>query len=96
MPRQSHLDAPGALHHIIVRGIERKNIFRDNKDRNDLLAASVVFSKTPPRFWAVREQGVSATALAERIGISRPAVSVAVERGEKIAEDRNLQLEQIL
>ncbi|MEJ2169945.1 MAG: transposase, partial [Desulfobacterales bacterium] len=30
-------DAPGALHHIIVRGIERKRIFRSNKDRNDFL-----------------------------------------------------------
>ena len=27
MPRRSRIDAPGALHHIIVRGIERKTIF---------------------------------------------------------------------
>ena len=27
MPRQSRIDAPGALHHIIVRGIERRKIF---------------------------------------------------------------------
>ena len=26
--------APGALHHIICRGIERRNIFKDNTDRN--------------------------------------------------------------
>ena len=37
MPRQARIDAPGALHHIIVRGIERKKIFHDNKDRNDFL-----------------------------------------------------------
>ena len=37
MPRQARIDAPGALHHIIVRGIERKKIFRDDKDRNDFL-----------------------------------------------------------
>jgi len=37
MPRKSRIDAPGALHHIIARGIERKSIFRDNKDRNSLL-----------------------------------------------------------
>jgi hypothetical protein len=24
MPRQARIDAPGALHHIIVRGIERR------------------------------------------------------------------------
>ena len=32
MPRKARIDAPGALHHIIVRGIERKPIFRDNRD----------------------------------------------------------------
>ena len=32
MPRKARIDAPGALHHIIVRGIERKAIFRDQKD----------------------------------------------------------------
>ena len=37
MPRQGRIDAPGALHHIIVGGIERKKIFRDDEDRNDFL-----------------------------------------------------------
>ena len=37
MPRQSRIDAPGALHHIIVRGIERRKIFRDNADRCDFI-----------------------------------------------------------
>jgi len=35
MPRQSRLDAPGVLHHIMIRGIEGRKIFRNNKDRND-------------------------------------------------------------
>ena len=33
MPRTTIIDAPGTLHHIIVRGIERKKIFRDDTDR---------------------------------------------------------------
>ncbi len=37
MPRRSRIDAPGALHHIVVRGIERRNIFRDDTDRNKFL-----------------------------------------------------------
>jgi len=37
MPRKSRVDAPGALHHIIVRGIERAKIFRNDTDRNDFL-----------------------------------------------------------
>lgn len=37
MPRQPRLDAPGALHHIMGRGIERTTIFRTDKDREDFL-----------------------------------------------------------
>ncbi|MEW6665030.1 MAG: hypothetical protein AB1512_07405 [Thermodesulfobacteriota bacterium] len=37
MPRRARLDAPGALHHVMIRGIERRAIFRSDKDREDLL-----------------------------------------------------------
>jgi len=37
MPRKARLDAPDALHHIMVRGIERRKIFRDDTDRDDFL-----------------------------------------------------------
>jgi REP element-mobilizing transposase RayT len=37
MHRLARLDAPGVLHHIIIRGIERRNIFRDNKDRDNFI-----------------------------------------------------------
>ena len=33
MPRQARLDVPGALHHIMVRGINKSAIFRDDQDR---------------------------------------------------------------
>lgn len=33
MPRGPRLDAPGTLHHVIVRGIEKGLIVRDEKDR---------------------------------------------------------------
>ena len=36
MPRLARLDAPGVLHHVIIRGMERRNIFEDNKDRDNL------------------------------------------------------------
>ena len=38
MPRGPRLDAPGTLHHVIVRGIERRQIFRADRDREDFLA----------------------------------------------------------
>ncbi len=34
MPRQARLDAPGTLHHVIVRGLERGAIVRDDPDRD--------------------------------------------------------------
>ena len=33
MPRGARLDAPGTLHHVMVRGIEGKNIVGDDEDR---------------------------------------------------------------
>jgi len=36
MPKTARLDAPGVLHHIMIRGIERQRIFRDIQDRDDL------------------------------------------------------------
>ncbi|MDP2683380.1 MAG: transposase [Deltaproteobacteria bacterium] len=37
MSRQARLDAPGALHHIMVRGINKANIFDDNQDKERFL-----------------------------------------------------------
>ena len=37
MPRKARIDAPGALHHVIVRGIERRKIFRSDYDRENFL-----------------------------------------------------------
>jgi len=37
MPRKARIDAPGALHHIIIRGIERQAIFKDRLDRRNFL-----------------------------------------------------------
>jgi putative transposase len=37
MPRGPRLDAPGVLHHVMIRGIERRPIFKDDRDRDDFL-----------------------------------------------------------
>jgi putative transposase len=38
MPRQSRLDAPGTMHHVIGRGIAETKIFRDEEDKKDFLS----------------------------------------------------------
>ena len=50
MPRKARIDAPGALQHIIVRGINRRKIFFDHSDRDDFLdrlGGILLTSKTP-------------------------------------------------
>jgi REP-associated tyrosine transposase len=37
MPRQPRLDTPGALHHVMGRGIDGIEIFGDRKDRKDFI-----------------------------------------------------------
>ncbi len=35
MPRHARLDAPGTLHHVMIRGIEKSPIFKDDQDRQE-------------------------------------------------------------
>ncbi len=37
MSRQARIDAPGALHHIVVRGIDKTGIFADDRDKSRFL-----------------------------------------------------------
>jgi len=56
MPRKARIDAPGALHHIIIRGIEQRQIFRDDRDRDQFLqrlADILTDTDTPCYAWAL-------------------------------------------
>src|SRR3989339_2206573 len=37
MPRHRRLDLPGAVYHVITRGIERREIFKDSDDRKEFI-----------------------------------------------------------
>jgi len=56
MPRQARLDAPGVLQHVMARGIERRKIFWDNKDRASFLERFAVIleeAQTQCYAWAL-------------------------------------------
>lgn len=56
MPRQARLDAPGTLHHVIIRGIEKRRIVIDDIDRNAFvtrLGALATDLQTPIYAWAL-------------------------------------------
>ncbi len=79
----------------MIRGIERRKIFRNKKDREDFLdRLSKLLPKTETlcHALAVRELGISLTELAKRLGISVAGVGYSVERGEIIARENEYQL----
>ena len=56
MPRQPRLDAPGLLQHVMARGIERRKLFLDDKDRQsflDRLAINLEETQTQCYAWAL-------------------------------------------
>jgi len=55
MPRVARLDTPGLLHHVMIRGIERRKIFNDDEDRENFIERLSVLlpeTKTPCYAWA--------------------------------------------
>lgn len=56
MPRQARIDAPGLLHHVIARGLERRKIFNDKRDYDDFLGRiEISLAKSPNQIlaWAL-------------------------------------------
>jgi hypothetical protein len=91
MPRLARLDAPDVLHHVIIRGIERRIIFEDNKDR-DCKEKVKSGARAHFCFWAVRGLGYGQRELARRLGMTQPGVGYAVIKGEEISHPNNYQI----
>ncbi|MDP2992941.1 MAG: transposase [Deltaproteobacteria bacterium] len=73
MPRQARLDAPGTLHHVMIRGIEGREIFRDNADRKDFISRiGQLVEKTGTRIlaWALMNNHVHLLLFSGHQGIS--------------------------
>ena len=69
-----------------VCGVETDDIFMKGKQRKRVAARSLFC------YWAVRELGISMTALARYLDISVPGVGYSVQRGEKIARENDIHL----
>ena len=53
MPRTARLYTPGLLHHIMIRGIERRKIFNDDKDRENIIERlSILLPETKTQCYA--------------------------------------------
>jgi putative transposase len=61
MPRQARLDVPGALHHIMIRGIDKSKIFKDRQDRTrflERLGENIVEGKCSVYAWVLMDNHV--------------------------------------
>ena len=66
--------------------IDRADLYIKSRQRTRADARSVLF------YWAVRELGIEGTYLAKIFGMSQPGVVYAVNKGEKIVRQNNLNL----
>ena len=74
MPRQARLDAPGTLHHVMIRGIERSPFFKDNQDRQDFISRiRMIAQQTGTKIlaWALMSNHVDLLLFSGPPGISK-------------------------
>ncbi|EFK97047.1 protein containing Chromosomal replication initiator, DnaA C-terminal domain, partial [sediment metagenome] len=71
---------------VNLLGMEPHEVLTNSKNKQAVRARSLVC------FWAFNELGMNQTELAQRFGISQPAVSSAVRKGEKIARADSYEL----
>jgi REP element-mobilizing transposase RayT len=56
MPRHARLDSPGTLHHVMIRGIDKRRIVDDDQDRQEFvrrLGTLAEETRTPVYGWAL-------------------------------------------
>jgi len=73
MPRRARLDAPGTLHHVMVRGIERRRIVNDVADRKNFvkrLGELAAGTKTIIYAWALMNNHAHILLRSSEIGLS--------------------------
>ena len=69
-----------------IFGVQKEVIYSKGRRKIQVAARSLLC------YWSVRELGFTATELAKRLGMTQPAVSYAVSRGEQIAKERSWNL----
>ena len=80
MPGRSRIDAAGALHHTMVRGIERIELFRGDTDSNHF-AERPVDSGDGLWPWALARDRVPSEGKSSR---GRPERSAAKSKGDEV------------
>ena len=73
MPRRARLDAPGTLHHVIVREIEKRRIVNDVADRKNFVTRMgqlALETQTAIYAWALMTNHAHILLRSAKIGLS--------------------------
>jgi putative transposase len=73
VPRQARLDSPGTLHHVMVRGIEQRQIVDDDVDRGNFvrqLGTLAAKTGTPIYAWALMSNHVHILLCSGALGLA--------------------------
>ena len=82
MPRQARLDAPGILHHVMVRGIEGCPIFQNGGQRREVSRLRAKISSH-----LSHELGIPMAEIARHVGVCGSAVIKAIQKMESADQD---------
>ena len=90
---------PGVIHHVIIRVIEGRKIFHDNKDRDDMidrLAHLLPATNTACYAWAFLSNHAPFLFRSTDAGLPtlmrRMLTGYAVSRGESIVKEKSIQM----
>ena len=88
MPRSPRLDFPGALHHVMARGIERCDIFRSETDRGEItgngIRRELVRARAIVSYVAVRHYGFPLARVARTLNVSSQSVLRGIKAGPTV------------
>jgi hypothetical protein len=101
MTRKARLDAPGTLHHVMVRGIERRRIVNDVADRKKLvkrLGELSVATNTSIYAWALLTNHIHLNPLRAKLvkSLIRSLGGWSAVKALRRAGDRELSDDRIL
>jgi hypothetical protein len=86
MPRHARIDTPGALHHVICRGIERRNIFKEYRSKPLSGKTRICFEKNLHVLLrlGVDSESLIAERVAEIFDIEKDQVLVAGKQPDRV------------
>ena len=92
MERQYRLKAQGFSFSTIIARVSQIFEVPEERIRTSGKEPKRVKAKSVAAYWAVRELGMAGTEVGRKLGLTQPAVSRSVRRGEEIVKELGISL----